>query len=166
MARATEWRRFYNEYVEGATKANQHFLQLPGLADGETLARIRFNWQALHTTPNTFDGAGFAIAMGINVEPAGTSTGAMPYPYDNLDAPWVWWEAPILQSQLGSDSTGAIQEQDVAPAFDTYRDARAQRIADSGGSDIWFQTQTSALSFGQCDHYLTVTGSMLVLLAP
>jgi hypothetical protein len=164
MARPTEWRRFFNEYVEGATKSNQHFLQLPGLNEGETLGRIRLNWQALHTSPNTFDGAGFAIAMGINVEVAGTGTGSMPYPQDDPNAPWVWWEAPILQSQLGSDNTGLVQEQDVAPAYDTYRDVRAMRKADIGGSDVWFQTQTSNLSFGQCDHYLTVTGSMLIIL--
>jgi len=166
MARATEWRRFVNEYVESASKTNQHFLQLPGLLDGETLARIRLNWQCLHSTSNAADGTGLAVCMGINVEPAGTSTGSMPYPYDNPDAPWVWWEAPFFQPKLVSDSTGAIAEEDMAPAYDTYRDVRAMRVADSGGSDIWFQTQTSAFAYGQSDHYLSVTGSMLVLLAP
>lgn len=154
------------EYVESATTTNQHFFQLPSLLTGETLTRIRLHWQASHVAATWFEAAGFVVAMGINVEPAGTSTGSMPYPFDNPDAPWVWWEAPIYNAQIGAKDTDIVQELDVVPAGDGYRDVRAQRKADTIGSDVWFQTQTSSLAFGQTDHYLTVSGSMLVLLAP
>lgn len=164
MARPTEWRRFVHEYVEGATKSNAHDLQLPSLAAGETLARIRFNWQALHSTPNAADATGLTVCMGIIVIASDVEIGTVPRPYDGLDEDWVWWEAPFFQPRLVSDSSGAVKEEDMAPAYDTYRDARAMRVADPLGSDVWFFTQTSDLAFGQSDHYLSVTGSMLVLL--
>lgn len=154
------------EYTEGVLKANQHFFQLGSLADGETLGRVRFTWQATHPSNTAADGAGFVIASGINVVPAGTSTGSMDYPFDNPSADWVWWEAGILQPMFVGDATTPAQELDVYPFGDVNRDTRAQRIADTGGSDVWFQTQTSNLSAGQCDHYLTVSASLLVLLAP
>lgn len=154
------------EYTEGVLKANQHFFQLGSLADGETLGRVRFTWQATHSTDQPFDGAGFVVASGINVVPAGTSTGSMDYPFDNPSADWVWWEAGILQTPAAAYNGTDYFEVDAYPVGDLNRDARAQRVADVGGSDVWFQTQTSNLSSGQCDHYLTVSASLLVLLAP
>lgn len=90
----------------------------------------------------------------------------MDYPFDNPNGDWVWWEAGILQTPASAFDGTDYFEVDAYPVGDLNRDARAQRIADVGGSDVWFQTQTSNLSAGQCDHYLTVSASLLVLLAP
>jgi hypothetical protein len=45
------------------------------------------------------------------------------------------------------------------------RDCKAQRKADASGSDVYFITDTTSLSTGQVDHYLSLTSSMLVILA-
>lgn len=164
MARPTEWRRLIGEYVEGATKSNQHFLQLPSIDEGETLGRLRLTFQALHDDDVLFSGGGLVVAFGVNVVPAGTSTGAMDYPADNPSADWVWWEAGILQPSLAVRYSTFDFEVDVYPTGDCLRDVRAQRKADVGGSDVWFQSQTTSLSPGQSDHYLTVNVSMLVIL--
>jgi len=79
--------------VEGASVANQHFYQLPSIAEGETITRIRFYYQAQHVAGNVGAAAGFLLPVGIIVVPAGTSTGSLPYPYDDPDADWLWWSA-------------------------------------------------------------------------
>lgn len=155
----------FEEYVNSASFGNLQILKIADLAEGETLARIRFNWQAIHSVAGPFNASGFAVAFGILVVPAGTDPEFMPHPYEQLDADWLWWEAPIYQSQLGADSDGVVVENDMAPAVTQYRDARAMRKADVGGSDVYIQSQTSFLSSAQSDHYLTFTGSLLVLLA-
>jgi len=164
MARATEWRRVVGEYVEAVTKANQHFFQLPSIDEGETIGRIRFTWQAQFSVSTTAEGIGLAVVAGIIVVPAGTSTGAMPYPNDNPDADWLWWEAGFYQSMKVGVSNTSQGEVDCYPTGDCVRDARAQRKADVGGSDVWFQTQNTGLASGQTDHYLSVAASMLVIL--
>lgn len=164
MARPTEWRRFLGEYTEGVLKANQHIVKIATLDEGETIGRIRFTWQATHPTSTGLDAAGFFVASGINVVPLGTSTGAIDYPYDDPNGDWLWWEAGIFQTIYFPFDGTDFFELDVYPTGDCVRDARAQRQADVGGSDVYFQTQTSTLSPGQCDHYLTVATSMLVIL--
>lgn len=166
MARSTEWRRFVNEYVEGASKANQHFVQLPSIDEGETIGRIRFTWQAQFSASTTAEGMGLGLAAGIIVVDAGTSTGAMPYPNDNPDADWLWWEFGLFQAMRVGISSATVGEIDCYPTGDCIRDARAQRKAAVGGSDVWFQTQTTGLADSQTDHYLSVAASMLVILAP
>lgn len=166
MARATEWRRTIGEYVEGASVANQHFKKICVLDEGETIERIRFTWQAGHATSTGLDASLFVVAAGINVVPLGTSTGSIEYPITNPNGDWLWWEGGIFQTiYFPWDGTNFF-EVDVYPTGDCIRDAKARRKADVGGSDVWFQTQTTTLSSGQCDHYLTVVTSTLVLLAP
>jgi hypothetical protein len=164
MARATEWRRVVGEYVESVTKANQHFFQLPSIDEGETIGRIRFTWQAQFSASTSAEGVGLGVAAGIIVVAAGTSTGAMPYPNDNPDADWLWWEFGLYQPMLVGHTEATIGEIDAFPTGDCTRDARAQRKADVGGSDVWFQTQNTGLASSQTDHYLSVAASMLVIL--
>jgi len=145
-------------------KANQHFYQLGTMDEGETLTRIRFCWQATHPSTTAADAAGFVVAQGILVVPSGTAEGSLPDVFDEPNEPYVWWEAGIFQPMFVADNGSGDQELDVYPFGDLNRDARAQRVADTGGSDIWFLTSTSSLSPGQCDHYLSVSASMLIIL--
>jgi hypothetical protein len=164
VARAVEWRRNIGEYTEGVLKSNQHLYQLGSMDEGETLTRIRFTWQATHSTTTAADGLGFVIAQGILVVPSGTLEAALPDVYDEPNEPYVWWEAGMFQPMLVGNGSSGPYEVDVYPFGDLQRDTRAQRVADVGGSDIWFLTSTSPLSPGQCDHYLSVSASMLIIL--
>lgn len=163
MARTTRWERTIDEYEGAILKANDHFVLLASIAEGETVGRVRFNWQALHPSTTAADGTGFVIASGISVVPAGTLTSALDQPFTEPGSDWLWWEAGILQPIYVADVANGDQEIDVFPVGDCIRDARAQRQADVGGSDVWFMTQTSTLSPGQCDHYLSIGASVLVI---
>jgi len=164
VARATEWRRNIGEYTEGVLKANQHFYQMGSMDEGETLTRIRFNWQATHPSNTAADAAGFIVAQGILVVPSGTLQAALPDVFDEPNEPYVWWEAGQFQPMFVGSPGDFTGELDVYPYGDLQRDCRAQRVADVGGSDIWFLTSTSPLSPGQCDHYLSLSASMLIIL--
>jgi len=166
MARATEWRRDIGEYVEGASKANQHFHKIGILDEGETIGRLRLTFQALHDDTVLFSGAGMVVAFGVIVVPLGTSTGSQPYPVTNPNADWLWWECGIFQPAMATDEGTNEFELDVYPTWDCLRDVKAQRKADVGGSDVWFHSQNTSLSPTQSSHYLSVNTSMLVLLAP
>jgi hypothetical protein len=166
MARAVEWRRYREEYTEAILKSNFHYVKIGSIAEGETLTRIRFTWQATHPAGTAADAAGFLVCQGILVVPSGTLEAALPEPFTDFDEPWVWWEGGIFQPLPTQDMGSGDTELDAYPVVDLQRDAKAQRVADAGGSDIWFITATSLLSPGQCDHYLTVACSILVILAP
>jgi len=166
MARATEWRRQVDEYANSVTKSNTHIVALPSIAAGETIGRIRFVWQAMHDSAQPFDGSGFVVGAGITVVPDGFDPGLLPFPVANPDADWMWWEAGILQPIFGSTKSSTFFELDTYPVNDCIRDCKAQRKADVSGSDVYFITDTTSLSTGQCDHYLSLTSSMLVILAP
>lgn len=166
MARSTEWRRHVDEYANAIAKANTHIVQLPSLVVGETIGRIRFSWQATHSTATPFDAAGFMVGAGITVVPSGFDPGSLPFPLANPDADWMWWEAGIFQTPAAVVNSGTFFEVDAYPTGDCIRDCKAQRKADGTGSDVYFITDTTTLSTGQCDHYLSMAASMLVILAP
>jgi hypothetical protein len=166
MARATEWRRFTGEYVNSAASLNHHEVLMTTLSPGETLARIRFQWQAQHSSEFAMHGTGFLIAAGIINLPL-TGSFPVPDPYEFPDDPWIWWNAPIMQTAVSyTDPTGNINNLDVAPLPSQEIDVRAQRMASPAGDGVYFSTGTSTLSTSQSTHYLSVSASCLVLLAP
>jgi len=164
VARPTEWRRFIGEYVESASVLNLHAYQLPSIDFGETFTRLRFVWQAQHVAPGPGDGAGLAVAAGLMMVEAGQPITDFDGPATGPDQDWVWWEAGLYQSMLVSDTMGVTQELDVYPVGDCIRDCKAQRKALADGSDFWFVTENTTLAQTQTAHYLSITGSMLVLL--
>jgi len=165
MARATEWRRQVDEYANSVAKTNTHIVLLPSIAEGETIGRIRFVWQAMHDSAQPFDASGFMVGAGITVVPDGFDPGSLPFPLANPDADWMWWEAGIYQPYFGTTKSSTFFELDVYPLNDCIRDCKAQRKADVGGSDVYFITDTTALNPAQSDHYLSLSTSMLVILA-
>jgi hypothetical protein len=164
VARATEWRRFIDEYDDSAAAINWHKYQLPSLSEGETFTRLRMTWQAQHVAPGPGDAAGMVVVLGVIVVPAGTGSGGLFGPATSIDQDFVWWESGIFQSMLVSDTMGVTQELDVYPVGDCLRDVKAMRKADIGGSEVWLQTENTSLAPSQTTHYLTVSGSMLVTL--
>jgi len=164
MARPTEWRRQIDEYANAVAKQNLHVVQWPSIDEGETIGRIRFGWQATHSTDQPFDAAGFVVVSGITVVPSGFDPGELPFPFSNPDADWMWWETGIFQTPSTSGSDPDFFEVDAYPVGEIQRDVKSQRKSDVGGSDVYFIVQSSDLSSGQSDFYLTVGTSMLIIL--
>lgn len=164
MARATEWRRSFHEYANGATEISGHNVVLCELADGETLTRVRFQWQAQHASNFAAHGAGMMVAAGIITVP---KLGGFPIPEPILhrDDPWIWWNGSIFETVVSfEDAGGTITNLDCAPARVQEVDVRAQRTATPGGDFVYFLTGTSTLSPTQSTHYLSVSASCLVML--
>jgi len=164
MARPTEWRRQIDEYANLVAKQNLHVVQWPSIDADETIGRIRFSWQATHSTDQPFDAAGFVVVTGIIVVPAGLDPIELPFPFDSPNEDWMWWETEVFQTPAAVVSDSTFFEVDAAPTGNLQRDCRAQRKADVSGSDVYFIAQSSSLSAGQSDFYLSVATSMLVIL--
>lgn len=166
MARPGRWERFVGEYVNSATSLNHHEVLMATMEEGETLTRIRFQWQAQHAGEFAAHGTGFVVAAGIINLPL-TGGFPVPDPAEFPNDPWIWWNGSILQttiSFLGSDEN--VVNIDSAPRAADEVDVRAQRSASPAGDGIYFSTGTTDLSPTQCDHYLSVTASMFILEAP
>lgn len=164
MARPTEWRRQIDEYANSVAKQNLHVVQWPSIDVGETIGRIRFSWQATHSSDQPFDSAGFVVVSGIIVVPAGLDPIELPFPFDSPNEDWMWWETEVFQVSASSYDGSGYFEVGAAPTVNLQRDCRAQRRADVSGSDVYFIAQSSDVSAGQSNFYLSVATSMLVIL--
>jgi len=164
VARATEWRRQIDEYANDVAKQNLHIVQWPSIDPDETIGRIRFGWQATHSTDQPFDAAGFVVVSAIIVVPAGLDPIELPSPVTDPNEDWMWWETGVFQTPAAVVSDSSFFEVDSYPVGDLQRDVRSQRKADVSGSDVYFIAQSTTLSAGQSDFYLSVGVSMLVIL--
>lgn len=167
MPRPLRWARANVEYADSATQSNAHIWEGPALDEGETVTRIRFNWSAHHVAANAADGANLGVAFGIIMGQNGWTAGDVPDPWDFPNADWMWYETGWFQPTLVSNDHTDIFELDYAPADQgEYRDVRAQRVADTGGSSLWFCSANSTLAPTQSRHYLSFAYSVGILLAP
>jgi len=167
MARPLRWARANIEYADSAAESNGHIWEGPALDEGETVTRIHLNWSAHHVAGSAADGANLGVAFGVIMGENGWTAGDVPNPWDVPNADWMYYETGWFQPTLVATDSDNIFELDFAPNDrGGYRDVKAQRKADTGGSSVWFCTSNSTLAPTQSRHYLSFAYSVGILLAP
>lgn len=153
--------------MDGATQSNAHIIEGPGLDEGETVTRIHLHWSAHHVANSAADGANLLVALGVIMGQNGWTAGDVPNPFSFPNADWMYYEPGYFQPRLVATDSDNIFELDVYPV-DPGRpiDIRSQRVADTGGSSVWFCTANSTLAPTQSTHYLSLSYSVGILLAP
>lgn len=162
MAKTPSWQRVAVEYAGAAAYTNKFDVFLCDVPLGTTVTRVRFIWQAQHVDTVVGEAAGFQVAAAIHMLPASTSVGTVDGPWIDPNQDFMWWEAPIygpLPAMTDGSNYGTTE---ICPLDQQARDAKAQRLA-SVASTLYFRTETSTLSPGQSEHYLTVSASVLLL---
>lgn len=162
MPRATEWRRGAVAYVEDTADFERHQL-LCSLAEGETLTRVRFRYQLQHVAQFPADALGIPAAVGITLSGAAAVEPPI-FPLTTPDGDWLWWEGSFPLPSNVAYEDGTINELDVWPSDAHERDGRAQRVADVGGSKVWWVAEAPADLAVQDTFYASVSWSVLVLL--
>nr|CRY95830.1 hypothetical protein [uncultured prokaryote] len=162
MARATEWRRWYGEYVDDALAHIIKF-QMPSFTSGETLTRVRYHWQAQHPSLGVAaEAPGIIIGVGIIDVPSGTAKADVPSPLSYPDVEWIAYEhTSFLPYTVISPDTYIAYELDLAPVQGGERDSRAQRVGGALGRDMWLCAEVDQ---DQGVFYLSCGGSSLFLL--
>lgn len=167
MARSLRWARANVEYASGAAQSNGHIWEGPALDEGETVTVIHLAWSAHHTANFAADAANFGVAFGVIMGENGWTAGDFPDPWDFPNADWMHYETAWFQPTLVATDATHIFELDYAPADrGQYRTIRSQRVADTGGSSVFFGTGTSSFSPTQSTHYLSFSYSVGILTAP
>lgn len=167
MARDLRWHRAAIEYAQGAAYSNGFRVQGAFLDEGETLTRLRWQFQCYHVDTSTAHSLGMGVAVGAIVGPESWTAANVPGPWDNTDADWIWWEGGFFNGELDGDSTGVQGSTGLYPRSLEERDVRAQRgPAPAGGNRLWFASQTSTLSPAQSTHYFSLSYSAGILEPP
>lgn len=167
MARDLLWRRGNVEYASGAAYSNGFVIQGAFVDEGETLTKVWLTWYAQHVSRNTGDGLGMGIALGVIMGENGWTAADVPNPWDSPNEDWLWYEPGYFAPQLLSSPEGVTDEVDVYPIDNSVkRQIRAQRRGPVGGGNVWFATSNSTLSPEQSRHYLCLSYSCGVLVAP
>jgi hypothetical protein len=162
MAKTPSWQRVTAEYADSANINNAFNVFMTAVPAGTTVTRVRFIWQAQHVDDVLGEAAGFQVAAALHLIPAATDV-------DDVDGPWIdpnqdflWWEAPIYGPFPAFLKTTTNGQTEICPLDQQARDARAQRLA-AVDSILYFRTETSTLSPGQSEHYLSMSASVLLL---
>jgi len=165
VARTGSWYRHYEPLADGLTSAGYHTVQLVDpLVEGQTITRIRFRYQCVHTQDfGAQEATGLGVCMGIAVLPRFDQPADYLAPVAGATTTdWLWWEAPFFVPVLGASMTGVVAEADIAPYPDQYRDCHAQRLI-TEDSTLWLVTQVQQVVEAQSEHYLSVSASTYVL---
>jgi hypothetical protein len=167
MARELLWRRGNVEYAQGAAYSNGFVIQGAFVDEGETLTKTWLTWYAQHVSEGKAHGVGMGVALGVIMGENGWTAADVPNPWDNPNADWLWYEPGYFMPVLLSDQSGVTDEMDVYPLDNSVkREIRSQRKGPAGGGNVWFTTSTSTLSPLQSRHYLCLSYSCGVLVAP
>lgn len=167
MARELLWRRGNAEYADNASYSNGHIVQGAFVGEGETLTTIWLTWYAQHVAEGKAHGVGMGIALGVIMGEAGWTAADVPNPWDSPNEDWLWYEPGYFMPQLVSAVDGPTDELDVYPLDNSRKTKiRSQRRGPVGGGNVWFITSTSTLSPTQSRHYLCLSYSCGVLVAP
>lgn len=167
MARQLAWARANFEYATGAIESNNHIIQGPTLAEGETVTVIHLKWSAQHVASSAADGANLLVVLGVIMGENGWNAGDVPNPADFPNEDWMYYEPGYFYPTLVATDSDNIFELDVYPT-DPGRpiEIRSQRKADTGGSSLWFVTSNTTLAPTQSRHYLSLSYSVGILEAP
>lgn len=161
------WHRSALEYVNSVAYVNNQIVETAFIDEGETLTRLRWQFQCLHVDTSTAHSQGMGVAIGAIVGPESWTAADVPSPWNDPDEDWVWWEGGFFNGELDGDSTGVQGSTGLYPRSIEERDVKAQRgPAPAGGNRLWFATDTSTLSPTQSIHYLCLSYSAGILLAP
>lgn len=167
MARDLLWARGNVEYASGAAYSNGHVIQGPFVAEGNTLTKTWLTWYAQHVSEGPAHGVGMGVALGVIMGENGWTAADVPHPWDTPNADWLWYEPGYFMPTMLSSPAGVSDEMDVYPLDNSVkREVRAQRKGDVGGSNVWFISGTSTLSPAQSRHYLCLSYSCGILVAP
>lgn len=163
MARPTEWRRTFANYIEDVADYF-HAVKLGDLLEGETLTRVRWRYQCQHVIGTAgAESVGITLGAGIILGPTGTSSPPA-NPLTDPNADWLWWEASFALPHRVQNDDGTTFELDVWPSDPGERDVKAQRAAATGGSSVWIVFEAPSEFSAQDVFYASYSASWLVIL--
>jgi len=166
MARATEWRRYSQSYLNDQAAGVRHEVLVCPLFPGETLARIRWMYRAIQVPADPFGPQGVIWNLGWQVY-SGALGVPDRFPVTNMDDEWVWWEGFTMRNEYAFvRSDGTDSSLSSGPVDGLVRDSKAMRVNRTAETEnVWFQTQAPG-DAGDGNHYVSLSASVLILLAP
>ena len=134
------------------------------LQPGETLTRIRFNYEAaIVGVDQPFYTEGINYLLAFQLYPA---TLAVPdrSPVSHQDDSWIWWESCYTRTQIwGLDKDLRQVTYAAGPVDGGTRDGKAQRRNDSGAvQKLWLQME-AAPGGAQAGLFLSFAVSALII---
>lgn len=164
MARTLRWDRANVEYADSVAYSNGFIIEAGFVNEGETVTTAHLTWYAQHVPTVPLEAVGFIVAFGMIMGENGWTAANVPDPTDDPSADWMYYEAAPYVPTLGTDTSGVVQELDLAPGNpNILRTSRSQRKAPVGGANVWFNVTTSALAPTQSRFYLTMAYSIGIL---
>ena len=166
MARPTTWRRSFGSFVNGNSGVS-HSVQIAPVNAGETVTRVRlqYQWTALPSIP--LGPWGVQMLMGVTLQDTTSSTLDLDLVADANSESWMWWEGAPWAGQEVFVKPGDTDPTEVltAPLDGGYRDIKAQRICTANGY-LWLTMASDPAGGTQAQGYFSYAASTLVLLPP
>lgn len=164
MARPTEWRRTGVSFAAPGNSV-QHNVRAIAVFQGETVSRIRFQYQSSAFTAIPLAPWAVQGVLGIRVQNNLSTVPDLQAWQDMSSDEWMWLEGFGWREEVFSKdfSTGDVQELVSAPQDEGIRDIKAQRKVLADGA-IWVQDQTDPAGGNQGNHFFSFHISALITL--
>lgn len=145
-------------------KASVFAARVGDLAPGETLTRLRFNYEAaIVGVDEAFYTEGINYILAFQLYP-GSLTLPDRSPVSHPNDSWIWWESCYTRTQVwGLDKDLKQVSYAAGPPDGGIRDGKAQRRNDSGAAQtLWLQME-AAPGGAQAELFLSWAASALVI---
>lgn len=164
MARATEWRRTWDSFVDG-NQQTFHHARGPAIFAGETVSRVRLQYQCSAFPSVPLAPWANVLLFGIWLQNDLTDVPALDLTADAGSEDWMWWEGAGWRQEAFGFRTNEQDPVEVlsAPRDGGYRDIKAQRKCTADGA-LWFATKGEPNGGNQTNHWLSIAISVLVTL--
>lgn len=145
-------------------KSSVFAARVGNIQPGETLTRIRFNYEAaIVGLDEPFYTEGINYVLAFQLYP-GSLMLPDRSPVSHPDDPWIWWESCYTRTQVwGLNAAGKEVTYAAGPQDGSTRDGKAQRRNDSAGAEtLWLQLE-AAPGGAQAELFLSWACSALVI---